>query len=264
MGYSHSSQEARGHVKRYLLGGALVVIGVAAGWLMARSGAARNTTSAQLRQILNEVKRMRVAVERAPAAPSAAQAAPSRDPQAVSVSIEGSPSMGREDAPLTLVGFMDYQCPFCGRFHTQAFEQLKTNFIDTGLLRYVNRDLPLPFHEDAEQAALAARCAGDQGRYWEMRDALMRNPGSLSAEAMRSHATALSLDVTRFKECLDNKPYLEAIWKDASDAQAAGLMGTPSFVLGKASGNTVEGIAIVGAQPYRNFESKIKELLAKD
>lgn len=251
-------------MRPYVIGGALVAIGVLAGWLMGRSGVAPNTTPKQLRQLLDEVKQVRAAVERAPASPSAAQAGSPRDPQTVSVSIEGSPSMGREDAPLTLVGFMDYQCPFCGRFHTQTFEQLKTNFIDTGLLRYVNRDLPLPFHGEAEQAALAARCAGDQGRYWEMRDALMRNSHTLSTEAILSHATALSLDVTRFKACLDNPQYVEAIWKDASDAQAAGLMGTPSFVLGKASGNMVEGIAIVGAQPYRNFESKIKELLAKD
>jgi protein-disulfide isomerase len=191
------------------------------------------------------------------------EAAPGQ-PQTVSVSIEGSPSMGQADAPLTLVEFADYQCPFCGRFESQTFGQLKANFIDKGLLRFVNRDLPLPFHGEAEKAALAARCAGDQGRYWEMRDALMKNSSTLSTDTMMAQATALSLNIDQFKTCMDTQQHVEAIRRDAKDAEAAGLTGTPSFVLGKASGNTVQGIAIIGAQPYQSFESKIKEMLPKE
>ncbi|MBI4353778.1 MAG: DsbA family protein [Candidatus Omnitrophica bacterium] len=249
-----------------ILGAVLMLMGVMAGRLLSGSSSPSGLTKAEAQQILDELKQLRAAVERAPApavAQAAAPAAPTQ-PQTVSVSIEGSPSMGRDDAPLTLVEFADIQCPFCGRFHTQTFPQLKENFIDKGLLRFVSRDLPLPFHGEAEKAALAARCAGDQGRYWEMRDALLKAPSTLSTDTMLAQAATLSLNADQFKDCLDQKKYADVVQKDASDAQAAGLGGTPSFVLGKTSGNTVQGVAIVGAQPYASFESKIKELLPKE
>lgn len=254
-------------MKPYLVGGVMVLIGMMAGRLLTWSAHPSAATAAQFQQVLDELKQIRATVERAPAqapAPAPAQAAAPGQPQTVSVSIEGSPAMGQPDAPLTLVEFSDIQCPFCGRFHTQTFEQLKTNFIDKGLLQFVSRDLPLPFHGEAEKASLAARCAGDQGRYWEMRDVMLKNPSTLSTDTIMAQATALSLNMDQFKTCLDDQRYVEAVRKDASDAQAAGLSGTPSFVLGKTSGNTVQGVAIVGAQPYASFESKIKEMLPKE
>ncbi len=249
-----------------ILGAVLMLIGVLAGRLLSGPSNPPGLTKAEAQQILDELKQLRVAVERAPAPPAAQAAAPAApsQPQTVSVSIEGSPSMGRDDAPLTLVEFSDIQCPFCGRFHTQTFEQLKTNYIDKGLLRFVSRDLPLPFHAEAEKASLAARCAGDQGRYWEMRDALLKNPSTLSTDTIMAQAATLSLNADTFKACMDQQKYVDVIRKDGQDAATIGLSGTPSFVLGKASGTTVQGITIVGAQPYASFESKIKEMLPKE
>src|SRR5436309_2535217 len=85
----------------------------------------------------------------------------------------GAISIGRPDAPLTLVEFADYQCPFCRQFHTAVYERLKTEFIETGKLRFVSRDLPLDFHSNAMAASVASRCAGDQDEFWQMRDTLI-------------------------------------------------------------------------------------------
>lgn len=162
--------------------------------------------------------------------------------------------------------FTDYQCPFCSRFHTSAFEQLKTDYIDTGLVRFVSRDLPLPFHGQAMGAAKAARCAGDQNpeAYWQMRHLLLVNSSALSRENMLTYAQDLSLNVERFTTCLDSDQHLTNIQRDVADASTAGLTGTPSFVLGTASGNTVAGPTIIGAQPYEAFEAQIKQLLPAD
>ncbi len=100
----------------------------------------------------------------------AGQTADSKPLRQVSMPITGDwPSLGKPDAPLTLVEFTDYECPLCRAFHTETFGTLKTRYIDTGKLRFVSRDQPLPeYHPNAMEAAHAARCAGDQGRFWEM------------------------------------------------------------------------------------------------
>ena len=145
------------------------------------AGCARQDASAmsqgQAAAILHELQEIRKVLEnqpRAAAAPAAtARAAPR--PQRAVVSIAGAHSLGRDVAPLTLVEFTDYQCPFCGRFATTTFDQIKAAYIDTGQLRLVSRDLPLPIHNNAEIAAYAARCAAEQGKYWEMRHTMFRN-----------------------------------------------------------------------------------------
>lgn len=247
-------------------GGVAVVLGAALlTWPIVAQARDRGITQEQADAILSELKAIRTLLEQQQAAgvvPPAARPAP--PVQDVTVSIENSPSLGRADAPLTLVEFADYQCPFCTRFHTGAFEQLKQNYIDTGKVRFVSRDLPLAFHGQAEKAAQAARCAGEQDAdaYWTMRHQLLTNASTLSEENMIRYAQELSLDTDSFTACLTSGKHAAAVQRDLAEANAAGLSGTPSFVLGRVSGTTVEGTAIVGAQPYQNFEANIKELLA--
>ena len=147
--------------------------------LSAEHNAAKSdaVTKEQADAIVSELKQIRLLLEKQEAQlaravapqPSAAPA----PPQKVQMSVgNGWYSLGRPDAPVTLVEFGDYQCPFCKQFHTTAYSDLKKNYIDTGKVRFVSRDLPLEFHPFALRAAEAARCAGDQGKYWEMRDAL--------------------------------------------------------------------------------------------
>jgi protein-disulfide isomerase len=161
------------------------------------------------------------------------------------------------------VEFTDLQCQFCNRFTTQVFGQLKAAYIDTGKVRFVTRDFPLDFHAYAFQAARAARCAGDQGKFWEMRDALVRGHSQLGDAFVTSVAQGLKLEMVSFKACTASTKYDAAIKQDMDDGRAASVEGTPSFVLGPTSSQGLDGILIVGAQPFAAFDAKIKEMLAQ-
>jgi protein-disulfide isomerase len=172
--------------------------------------------------------------------------------------------LGRADAPLTLVEFTDLECPYCRTFHVSTFERLKREYIDTGKLRFVSRDFPLDFHPNARPAAQAVRCAGEQGKFWEMRHQVTLNASALGAAVYERLAGELQLDVPRFTACAGSDSHREAIDRDMAEGIKAGVTGTPSFVLGRtAPGPTLEGIRIVGAQPYNAFESRIRALLGE-
>jgi len=214
--------------------------------------------------ILEELRQIKKLLERTPSAPPAA-AAPARADERVKVSLGSAPSMGRSDAPIVMIEFTDYQCPFCQRFHMSAFEELKKNYVDTGKVRYVSRDLPLPMHPHAMSAANAARCAGEQNKdqFWEMRHRLIVNANQLGAEKYNALADELKLDRTEFQACLAKDKYKAQIEKDMTDAGLAGIGGTPSFVIGRVVGDGVEGVKVVGAQPFGVFDAKLKEVLAQ-
>ena len=169
-----------------------------------------------------------------------------------------------DDAPLTLVEFTDYQCPFCSRFARTTFEELKRVYIDTGQLRLVSRDLPLPIHNNAMQAANAAHCAAEQDQYWEMRATMFANTDQLDRDSLIGYATDLALDAVAFRECLTSDEHGDKVLQGAADAGVAGIMGTPSFVLGRTSGDHLEGKLIVGAQPFSWFDNQIKVLLSSE
>ena len=213
--------------------------------------------------IAAELRLLRQAMERQQAgAPVAAPAQPAQPPQALNAKLNtaGLEVLGRKDAPLTLVEFSDYQCPFCRAFHTGAFEQIKKEWIDTGKLRLISWDLPLEFHSNAAKAAQAARCAGEQNKFWEMRDLLISNAAQLETEAIVGYARQVpQLDLERFKGCLGSNKYAGEIKKAADVANAQGISGTPSFLLGKTHGDQLDGAVIVGAQPYAAFEAQLKQ-----
>ncbi len=214
-------------------------------------------TEQQAGDILKELRQIRQLLERAPPAQPARAPAPER----VKVTLGTGYAIGRVDAPLFMVEFTDYQCPFCRRFDQDTFEQLKKNWIDTGKLRYMTRDLPLDFHANARGAALAARCAGEQGRFWEMRHHLFANQNRLAQEDLAEHARSLGLDDKSFTVCVQSGRLAREIDLDIADARAVGVGGTPSFVLGRLAGNTVDGVKLVGAQPYSIFEAELRRQL---
>jgi len=218
-------------------------------------------TKTQGDAILDELRQIKKLLERQPAAPAAA--GPRAD-ERVKVSLGSTPSIGRSDAPIVMVEFTDYQCPFCQRFHLSAFEELKKNYVDTGKIRYVSRDLPLPMHPNAMGAAIAARCAGEQNKdkFWEMRHRLIVNANQLGAEKYNALADELKLDRAEFQACLAQDKFKAQIEKDMTDAGLAGIGGTPSFVIGRIVGDGVEGVKVVGAQPFGVFDAKLKEALA--
>jgi protein-disulfide isomerase len=220
-------------------------------------------TKDQADAILNELKAIHQLLLNPPTTRAAATPAPAPSDK-VKMSVgTGWYAMGRDDAPVTMVEFTDYQCPFCRRFETESFAKLKTEYIDTGKVRFVSRDLPLEFHPNAPGAAVAARCAGEQNKFWEMRDAMMLDTATdLGPASILKYGEKTSLNMTAFSTCLSDKKYTEAIKKDTADAGSLGISGTPSFVIGKTDKTEIAGVRIVGAVPYAVFDSTIKDLLS--
>jgi protein-disulfide isomerase len=224
-------------------------------------------TREQADAILNELKQIHQLLQNQQAAaqaqPAAVQAAAPSDKVKMSVG-KGWYAMGREDAPVTMVEFTDYQCPFCRRFEHDTFAELKKNYIDTGKVRFVSRDMPLDFHPNAAPAAQAVRCAGEQHKFWEMHDAIMQDTATdLGTDSILKYGDKVGLDSTAFRACLAEKRFVAAIQKDTADAGTLGISGTPSFVIAKTAPDQMDGVRIVGAVPYTVFDSTIKEMLAK-
>jgi protein-disulfide isomerase len=169
--------------------------------------------------------------------------------------------MGRPDAPLTLVEFTDLQCPFCRQYATSTFDLIKRNWIDTGKLRYISRDFPLDFHPQAMPAARAARCAGEQGKFWEMRLALVRNAHLLAPDYITRTAGDLKLDAKAFGACIASTKFDAAIQADTLEGNRIGMTGTPTFIIGRTRADALEGPMIVGAMPYATFDAKLRDLL---
>lgn len=189
--------------------------------------------------------------------PSAPQQA--NDPAApapvrrVEVSIEDSPALGPANAPVTIVEFSDYECPYCARWHQQVYKRLMKEY--EGKIRFVYRDFPLDnIHPNAAPAAIAAHCAGEQDAYFSFHDALLSYQYGLGREAYLSYATELGLDAKAFQTCLDEKRYADKVEADMRYGYSIGVSSTPTFF--------VNGIAIVGAQPYEVFQQLIEKELA--
>jgi protein-disulfide isomerase len=174
----------------------------------------------------------------------------------------GELALGRAAAPLTMVEFTDYQCPYCRRFQAEVWPKLKREYIDTGKLRYIARDLPLQFHSSAAPAAEAAHCAGEQGKFWEMHAALLGGAADLGSGGIERRARAVGLDMTRFGECVARSKYSAVIVAHVQEADAAGIDGTPGFIIGRASHGELTGVRVEGALPYEEFDGLLRELLA--
>ena len=209
--------------------------------------------------ILNELRQIKQLLQRPPQQAQQVQQAPKADEPAT-VSVAGLPFLGKADAPLTLVMFTDYQCPFCSRFENQTLPEIKKQYIDTGKLRFVVRDLPLPFHPNAPKAAEAAYCGEEQGKYWELREKLVANGDKLDAKLLPDYAKQAGLDVEKFSACLDSGRHAGKVKASVDLAGTIGISGTPSFVIGRSKGDMVDGIKMVGAQPFGAFDQKLKEM----
>jgi len=217
--------------------------------------AEQGITRQQADEILKELRQIRQLLQqqqaKAPAAPE--------QPQRAKLNLDGFQMLGNKSAPLTIVEFTDYQCPFCQRFHTTTFPDLKKNYIDTGKVRFYSRDLPLDsIHSNAMRAAEAARCAADQGKYWELRNIMGSSPDKLDLDHLVGFATDLKLDPVAFRSCVSSEKYKNAVQTDVVEAMKIGANGTPTFVVGKSTEDGVDGEVMVGAMPYAMFDDKLK------
>jgi len=237
----------------------LVTLTVSAALLAGTSLArADGMTSEQAQEMLNELKAIRQAVEKMQ--PPQQQAAAPDDKVSYKLA-PGGFSMGDAKAPLVMVEYTDFQCPFCQQFHNTAFAQIKANYIDTGKIRFVSRDFPLDFHDNARRAATAGRCAAEQGKFWEMRHVMIINASALKEDNLTTYAGNIKIDVPKFKSCLDSDKYKAQIDKDIAEGGVAGIQGTPSFVIGRLDNDKLEGVRLVGAMPYDQFDAKIQQML---
>lgn len=189
----------------------------------------------------------------------AQQAQPTPTPSGpVEVSIEGSFSIGDPDAPITIVEFTDYQCPFCYRHFLETFGSINENYVATGQVRYVFKEFPLTsIHPQAFEASEAALCAGDEGAYLEMHDVLFTNQQEWSgrsdaATLFVGYAEELGLDKDGFADCMSSHKYKTAVEADMDEGFRLGVSGTPAFFL--------NGYPLFGAQPYNIFEQAIQQL----
>jgi protein-disulfide isomerase len=169
----------------------------------------------------------------------------------VDVATAGRPERGGAKAPITIVEFSDYQCPFCKRGEDSAQKVFDT-YGDK--VRIVFRNYPLPFHERARPAAEASLCANAQGKFWEYNKKLFANQNALADDNLKQYAKDLGLDTAKFDECYAKKPYSADIDKDLADGVAAGVNGTPAFF--------INGRSLSGAQPFEKFKEIIDEELA--
>lgn len=168
----------------------------------------------------------------------------------IPVSVDDDPMRGPKDAPVHIVLFSDFQCPFCSRIET-TLKQVKDRYGDK--VAIVFRDYPLAFHQNAEKASEAANCAHKQGKYWEYHDALFANQRELGVPALKKQAETLGLDLTAFNECLDSGQMKAEIDMDLQAGQSYGVSGTPA--------SFINGRLLSGAQPFEGFARVIDDEL---
>ncbi|HLE52329.1 MAG TPA: thioredoxin domain-containing protein [Anaerolineales bacterium] len=169
------------------------------------------------------------------------------------VPVDDDPSLGPEEAAITFIEFSDYECPYCRKWYTEVFSRLMATYPDQ--VRFVFRDFPLTsIHANAAPAANAANCAGEQGNYWDFHNKLFGMELGLSKDAYLQYASQLGLDVKTFKECVESERYKEEVQADFDYAANLGVRSTPTFF--------INGIAVVGAQPFEVFQQVIDKELA--
>lgn len=175
-----------------------------------------------------------------------------------------APVLGKSSAKVTIVEFSDFQCPFCEKFFSESYGKIKSEYVDSGKVKFEFRHYPLPFHQNAQKSAEAAECANRQNKFFEYHDLLFKNGKSdgtgLAIEDLKKYADQLGLNkstlgfgANKFNQCLDKGETADVIKKDMADATSAGVSGTPTLF--------VNGKKIVGAQPYDNFKQAIDAAL---
>jgi len=218
-------------------------------------------TSEQLKEILSEIE-----TKTAPAPQPTQLPTQPTAPQIFRVSIDDDPVKGNPNASVTIIEYSDFQCPFCSRFFQQTLPLIEENYIDTGKIKFVYKDLPLDnLHPNARTAHIAAECADEQGKFWEYHDVLFEKQsqwGSAASSELQNtltgFATDMGLQATSFESCMQSPSIADEVNKDTIEAVNYGATGTPTFFIG----NEDDGfIKIVGAQPYRVFQSLLDSQL---
>ena len=178
------------------------------------------------------------------------------NPQNLEVDIVGEPFKGDESAPVVIVEFSDYECPFCARFYSQTLPLIEEQYINTGQVKLVYKDFPLSFHRMGEPAAIAANCVHEQlgnDKYWEMHDLIFENQQILTQSNLDIWAEELGVNSDEYESCIANPEMIQEVQEDIREGSALGVSGTPSFV--------INGELVVGAQPFSVISEVIERKL---
>jgi protein-disulfide isomerase len=241
----------------------LIICFISVGFLSCDSGDLTRDDINQLietqKEMLTELKEIKEAMKKNPSR------AGQQVPRNLVLSVDKMMMKGNPNAPVTLIEFSDYQCPFCARHSKNTYPQIVKEYIDTGKVKLVFVDYPLDFHNLAPKASEASHCAGDQGKYWEMHDILFENSKALQPENLPRYAEQAGVkDINSFNKCLESGKYSEMSKSGSSLAAKAGVRGTPGFLLGYSTTNNKD-IKIVksikGARPYESFKTDIDDML---
>lgn len=216
----------------------------------------------QVEEIQNTLAEIKELLEEGARAPAAAPAG--FRPQ--TISIGNSPFKGKVDAPITMVEYSDYQCPFCARNYREVMPILQEEYIDTGKLKFVMRENPIEsIHKNAAGASMAALCAGNQGKYWEMHNLLFENQKELGIDNLKTFAGTIGLDTETFNKCLDDKATAGQVRKDMASGAKLGMRGTPGFFIGLTDLSDPDKVELMvnirGAQSADQFKGSIDDLL---
>jgi len=184
----------------------------------------------------------------------------------IKISTDNDPIIGNPNAPITIIEFSDFQCPFCARFHVETLPLIMNEYINDGQVKLVFRDFPIQsIHPNALPASVAAECANEQGKFKEMHDILFENQNEWNNKnadnviiSFNQYALEIGLEEEKFDSCLKNGKYVEEIQKDLDDGRAYGISGTPGFFVGN---DQIGFVELKGAQPFENFKKVIDSQL---
>ncbi len=176
------------------------------------------------------------------------------------------PFKGDRDAPITILEFSDYQCPFCRRHANDTLPTLTEKYISTGKLKYVMRENPLEnIHPRAMRASQAALCANDEGKYWEMHDQIFANQRKMTDEDFLAHGESIGLNGNKFSKCMESSKYEEQVKQDLAEGKKLGIRGTPGFLLGFTDAKNPDKVRLTkflnGARTPQQFSNEIDRLL---
>lgn len=179
-------------------------------------------------------------------------ATPTPAPAKPVVKLEGLTVKGKESAPITIVEYSDFQCPYCERFYSETLPSIVKDWVDTGKAKIYFKHFPLSFHQNAQKSAEASECAKDQGKFWEMHDKLFDNQAALTVTDLKKYAADLKLDTAKFNTCLDGGSKAAIVNEQMAEGAANGVSGTPAFL--------INGQLVVGAQPYAVFNQALSSM----
>jgi protein-disulfide isomerase len=214
----------------------------------------------QMRKDLQDIKALLNAREGR--VDDAAKPAP---PSVISVNVHGELFRGDHRARVAVMEYSDFECSFCARYAHDIYPKIDKDYIQTGKIKYFFRDLPAPGETNALLKARAARCAGEQEKFWEMHDRLFATQSDPAGQNLESQAQALGLDLEKFSACLTSGRYTENIRLSVAGAQRAGIYGTPAFLIGTVSkdGDFVLATKVlVGGESFETIKSAVDEMLA--